>query len=83
MLRELLRHVHSSPAHQRLVALTLYSLPNTPEPECWLDSDDPVLRAVLAATCPATIRGRLNPTLSKLLDDDDGNVRAEAIPIIM
>jgi hypothetical protein len=58
---------------------SLYSLRGTPEPECWLDSDDPVLRTVLAATCPATIRGRLNPTLSTLLDDDDGNVRAEAI----
>jgi hypothetical protein len=79
MLRELLSQVRSSPIHQRLVALTLYSLRDTPEPECWLDSDDPVLRAVLAATCPATIRGRLNPTLSTLLDDDDGNVRAEAI----
>ena len=79
MLRELLSRVRSSPRHQRLVALTLSSLRGTPEPECWLDSDDPVLRAVLAATCPATIRGRLNPTLSTLLDDHDGNVRAEAI----
>jgi len=79
ILRELLSQVHTSPKHQRLVALTLCSLRGTPEPECWLDSDDPVLRAVLAATCPATIRGRLNPILSTLLDDDDGNVRAEAI----
>jgi hypothetical protein len=79
ILREFLSQVHTSPAHQRLVALTLYSLRGTPEPECWRDSDNPVLRAVLAATCPATIRGRLNPTLSTLLDDDDGNVRAEAI----
>jgi hypothetical protein len=79
ILRELLSQVRTSPAHQRLVALTLYSLRGIPEPECWLDSDDPVLRAVLAATCQATTRGRLNPTLSTLLDDDDGNVRAEAI----
>lgn len=79
ILRELLRQVRTSPEHQRLVALTLYSLRGTPEPGCWLDSDDPVLRTVLAATCPATTRGRLNPTLSTLLDDDDGNVRAEAI----
>jgi hypothetical protein len=79
MLRDLLSRVRSSPRHQRLVALTLYSLHGTPEPECWLDSDDPVLRAVLATICPAAIRNRLNPILSKLLDDDDGNVRAEAI----
>jgi hypothetical protein len=50
MLRELLSRVRSSPAHQRLVALALYSLRGTPEPECWLDNDDPVLRAVLAIT---------------------------------
>ncbi len=79
MLRDLLSRVSSSPRHQRLVALTLHSLHGTPEPGCWLDSDDPVLRAVLASICPATIHGRLNPILSKLLDDDDCNVRAEAI----
>jgi hypothetical protein len=79
MLRELLSEVRSSPEHQRLVALALYSLRGTPEPDCWLDSDDPVLRTVLAANCPATTRGRLNPILLTLLDDQDGNVRAEAI----
>jgi len=79
VLRELLNRVHGSPRHQHLVALTLHSLRGTPEPECWMDSDNPVLRAVLARTCLATTRRRLNPTLSRLLEDDDGNVRAEAI----
>ena len=79
VLRKLLSQVQSSPRHQRLVALGLYSLRGTPEPQCWLDSENPVLRAVLASTCPVTSHGRLNPTLSRLFDDDDGTVRAEAV----
>jgi hypothetical protein len=78
-LRGLLRRVSSSPEHERLVAHALCSLRGTPEPECWSDSDDPVLRAVLARACPATRSGRINPTLSALLHDPDGTVRAEAI----
>jgi hypothetical protein len=79
MLRELLPQVSGSPPHQRLVAGALCSLRGVPEPDCWLDSDDPGLRECLASDCPATVRGRLNPILSKLVSDEDGCVREQAI----
>jgi hypothetical protein len=79
ILRDLLSEVDSSPKHQELVAHTLCSLRGTPEPDCWIGSDDPVLRVVLADSCHATVSRHLNPTLSTLLFDIDGSVRVEAV----
>ncbi len=80
LLRELLPRLTSSPRHERLAAYTLCSLEvDGPEPAVWLDSDDPVLRAVLARTCPSADDNYLSPELVRLLDDPDGHVRKAAI----
>ncbi len=59
--------------HEHFVAYTLCSLKvGGPDPAIWLNSDDPVLRAVLARTCPSADDNHLRPELIRLLEDPDG-----------
>jgi hypothetical protein len=79
LLRPLIEDVKSSPAHQRLVAITLITFNVRPEPASWVQSENPVLRAVAARTIDAIKNGKPTPRFKKLLFDEDGHVRKEAI----
>lgn len=79
MLRQLLPELVSSTTHQRIAAHTLTSLGEGPEPECWFDCDDPVLRAVSARWCALDAEGKLTPEHTRLLEDPDGYVRKAAV----
>ena len=79
MLRRLLPELVSSTTHQRIAAHTLTSLGGGPEPECWLECDDPILRAVSAKWCDSDVEGNLTPEHTRLLEDPDGHVRKAAI----
>ena len=79
MLRDLLPRLASSADHQRFAAYALISLVDGPEPNAWLDSDNPVLRAVLAQSCPPGPDGNLSPVLALLLNDRDGYVQQAAL----
>lgn len=79
LLRPLIDDVGSSPAHQRLVAITLIMFKVRPEPGSWVTSENPVLRAVAARTIGAIKNGKSTPRFTKLLFDEDGQVREEAI----
>jgi hypothetical protein len=79
MLRDLLPQLASRTNHQRLAAYALISLVDGPEPNAWLDSDNPVLRAVLAQSCSAGTEGHLSSALARLLDDRDGYVQLAAL----
>jgi len=79
MLRDLLPRLASSTEHQRFAAHALTSLVDGPEPNTWLDSDNPVLRAVLAQRCLPGPDGRLKPALARLLHDQDGYVQEAAL----
>lgn len=65
--------------HQRLAAHVLASMVDRPEPRSWLDSDDPILRAVAAMWCDATSGEGISPYLLRLLEDPDGYVRSAAV----
>jgi hypothetical protein len=79
LLRALLPNLASSTDHERLGAMTLASLGSGPEPGCWVDSDDPVLRAVAASMIEPMSGEGLSDQLRALLDDPDGHVQEEAI----
>lgn len=78
-LRELLPYLASSTVHERLAAITLASLSSGPEPGCWVDCDDPVLRAVAATMIKPMNGDALSNRLRELLDDPDGYVQEAAI----
>lgn len=78
-LRELLPYLASSTEHERLAAMTLASLDLGPEPGCWVDCDNPVLRAVAAAVIEPMSGDGLSDQLRELLDDPDGHVQEAAI----
>jgi hypothetical protein len=79
-LRGLLPHLRSSTEHERIAALTLCSLVDGPEPDSWVQDDDPVLRAVAAAWLqPVGPDGMVTPEFRQLLRDPDRNVRARAV----
>lgn len=82
LLRSLIEDVRSSPAHQRMVAITLVTLRTAEEPSCWIASDNPVLRAVAARTIRAFEDGRPTSQFTQLLFDQDGHVRREALESI-
>jgi hypothetical protein len=79
MLRERLPILASSCEHLRIGAHTLCSLVAGPEPECWYDSTDPVLRAVAAELCESSVDGYLSSQHHRLLEDSDGHVRLTAL----
>jgi hypothetical protein len=79
LLRELLPDLVSSPYHERLAAYTLCTLAEGPEPECWVHSEDPVLRAVAAETIQPTSGNALSEDLRQLLNDPDGYVQQSAL----
>jgi hypothetical protein len=79
MLRDLLPRLAFSTEHQRFAAYALVSLVDGPEPNGWLDSDNPVLRAVLAHGCPPGPDGLLSPALARLLHDQNGYVQDAAL----
>ncbi|MEU3006587.1 NACHT domain-containing protein [Streptomyces sp. NPDC007020] len=78
-LRALLPKLNPSTRHQRLAAVALASLASGPEPDCWMDSDNPVLRAVAASMITVMGRNSLNDQIRQLLDDPDGHVQEAAI----
>ncbi|WP_457029307.1 NACHT domain-containing protein [Kitasatospora sp. P5_F3] len=79
LLRALLPRLVQSPRHERIGAATLASLASGPEPECWVASDDPVLRAVAATMIEPMSGDALSNQLRELLDDPDGHVQVAAI----
>ncbi|NOJ64359.1 MULTISPECIES: NACHT domain-containing protein [unclassified Arthrobacter] len=79
MLREILPNLASSTRHERLAAHTLSSLVDGPEPKCWIDGEDPVLRAVAAAWCEIGADEHLSDEHLRLLSDPDGHVREAAL----
>lgn len=82
-LRGLLPRLVPSTRHQQFGAAALASLGLGPEPECWVNSDDPVLRAV-AASMIRPLRGDvLGNQIRELLDDLDGHVQEEAVRSIV
>ncbi|MFE6481765.1 NACHT domain-containing protein [Streptomyces sp. NPDC057757] len=78
-LRALLPRLAPSTRHERLGAATLASLTSGPEPECWVHSDDPVLRAVAASMIEPMSGDALSNQIRELLDDSDGHVQEAAI----
>ncbi|GAB3845681.1 hypothetical protein [Dactylosporangium cerinum] len=78
-LRAALPSMAVSPEHQRLAAYTLGSFGQGPEPDCWVDSDDPVLRAVAANLIEPFAGTLLRDDFRRLLDDPDGWVRISAL----
>lgn len=79
LLRDLITQLESSTRHQELAALTLSSLSSGPEPRSWVNSSNPVLRKVAAASIDVLEDGSLSPDMERLLADNDGYVREEAI----
>jgi hypothetical protein len=78
-LRDLIPELASSTQHERYAAHALASLDTEPEPGSWVDSDDPVLRAVAATTIAPMDGDVLNAHLRQLLDDPDGYVQEAAL----
>lgn len=78
-LRALLPKLNPSTRHQSLAAVALASLASGPEPDCWMDSDNPVLRAVAASMITVMSGNSLNDQIRQLLDDPDGHVQEAAI----
>lgn len=78
-LRDLLPRLTPSTRHQRLAAATLASLSSGPEPDCWVHSRDPILRAVAASMIMPMSRESLTDQFRHLLDDRDGHVQEAAI----
>ncbi|MFJ4615558.1 NACHT domain-containing protein [Streptomyces griseus] len=78
-LRDLLPRLAPSTRHQQLGAAALASLGTGPEPECWVNSDDPVLRGVAASMIRPLRGGVLREQIRELLDDLDGHVQEEAV----
>lgn len=79
LLRALIPEIASSTEHQKYAAHTLVSLRAGPEPENWVNSDDPVLRAVAARTIEPMEGDTLNARMRQLLDDSDGYVQEAAL----
>ncbi len=79
LLRDLIPSLASSPRHQRVAASTLASLSTGPEPGCWSDDSNPVLRWVVAMSTPAERDGMLTSKMRKFLEDGDGYVREAAV----
>ena len=79
LLRALLPRLVSSTRHLDMAAMTLASITSGPEPGCWTNSSDPVLRAVAAKTVKAISGDAVSEQLQALLDDIDGHVQEAAI----
>lgn len=78
-LRRLLPILARSPRRHYLAAAALASLPAGPEPDCWIDSDEPVLRRVAALGIEPTIANTIADRFRPLLNDPDGHVQEAAI----
>jgi hypothetical protein len=78
-LRELLPRVASRDDHVVLVATVLCSLIDGPEPDVWVDADDPFLRLAAARLCRPVTGGRLSAHMNHLVQDPDGTVRDAAV----
>ena len=78
-LRELLYEVASSDRHVLLVAWTLSSLVDGPEPEAWIDDEEPFVRLAAAHLIDVMAADRVSPGMRRLLWDSDGTVRRAAV----
>ncbi|MEU3544880.1 NACHT domain-containing protein [Streptomyces paromomycinus] len=78
-LRQLLPRLRPSTRHERIAAVTLASLTPGPEPDCWTDSEDPVLRAVAASMIEPVTGNTVGAQFRQLLDDPDGHVQEAAL----
>lgn len=79
LLRQLLPRLRPSTRHEHIAAVTLASLMPGPEPDCWVDSEDPVLRAVAALMIEPVIGNTVGAQFGQLLDDPDGHVQEAAL----
>lgn len=79
-LRALLRRVASSYRHVFAVALTICSLVDGPEPDSWVDDDDPFIRLTAAHFVEVSDEeDLLSASMRSLLGDLDGTVRESAL----
>ncbi|WP_431972387.1 NACHT domain-containing protein [Nocardia sp. bgisy134] len=83
LLREQVSALTARPGHQRLAASALASLESIPEPECWVRSDNPVLRVVAALTINPMSGDESSGQIRELLDDLDGHVQEAVIKHIV
>lgn len=78
-LRKLLPRLRPSTRHQRIAAVTLASLKPGPEPDCWVGSEDPILRTVAALMIEPIVGSTVGAQFRQLLDDPDGHVQEAAL----
>lgn len=79
LLRGQVSALTARPSHQWLAASALASLGSISEPECWVRSDNPVLRAVAALAIDSMSGDEYSDQIRDLLDDRDGHVQEAAI----
>jgi hypothetical protein len=78
-LRDLLLRVVSSERHVLLVAALIRHAVDGPEPDCWVNDEDPRIRLAAARFCEPISGGRIRPEFRRLLQDVDGTVRELAV----
>ena len=79
LLEEALPNLERSPAHQRIAALTLFSLTGEEKIEEWLSANNPILRRVAAQGVSILKGDLLSDEIARLLRDVDGHVVEEAV----
>lgn len=79
ILRDLITRFDDHPRHQYLIAITLASFPNAPDPATWSVSPNPVLRQVAAQLTDPVSEGRIAAAFQPFLNDEDGYVRETAL----